>query len=382
MRSYISGKINKIIFESNSGPYKVGLFRVNETNDGDLEEYVDKIIGITGNFAEINFDVDYVLYGKMINHYKYGWQYSVDSYEIKVPSDRDSLIMYLSSGMFKGIGEKTAKKIVDRFGSDTIDVIKNDVDSLASVSGMTMKKAVAMRDKFLSSELNQELVIKLNTYGFTVKEAIDLINDYGMDILNIINDDIYELVGEINFDKLDMIFLSIHDEMHEYRIKALIKHCIYTLCYENGDTIIAKEEVFIRMKKMFKSNFNSDMFLIYLNKLLDSNEVILIDDFLCLFEFYDTEKNIFSNINRISNIRENIDEDKIDEEIKKYENKNNIEFGLDQIDAIKGAIQNNFYMITGGPGTGKTTIIRAIVSLLESVCKIRKESIALLAPTG
>ena len=247
---------------------------------------------------------------------------------------------------------------------------------------MTMKKAVAMRDKFLSSELNQELVIKLNTYGFTVKEAIDLINDYGMDILNIINDDIYELVGEINFDKLDMIFLSIHDEMHEYRIKALIKHCIYTLCYENGDTIIAKEEVFIRMKKMFKGSFNSEMFLIYLNKLLDSNEVILIDDFLCLFEFYDTEKNIFSNINRISNIRENIDEDKIDEEIKKYEKKNNIEFGPDQIEAIKGAIQNNFYMITGGPGTGKTTIFRAIVMLLESVCKIRKESIALLAPTG
>lgn len=382
MRSYISGKINKIIFESNSGPYKVGLFRVDETNDSDLEEYVDKIIGITGNFAEINYDVDYVLYGNMINHYKYGWQYSVETYEIKVPSDRDSLVMYLSSGIFKGVGEKTAKKIVDRFGSDTIDVIKNDVDSLASVSGMTMKKATAMRDKFLSSEMNQELVIKLNTYGFSVKEAIDLINDYGTDILNIINDDIYELVGEINFDKLDMIFLGIHDEMHEYRIKALIKHCIYTLCYENGDTIIAKEEVFIKMKRMFKGSFNSDMFLIYLNKLLESSEVVIIDDYLCLYEFYDTEKSIFSNINRISNIRNNISEDDLDEEIKKYEKKNGIEFGEDQIEAIKGAIQNNFYMITGGPGTGKTTIIRAIVSLLESVCKIRKESIALLAPTG
>ena len=382
MRNYIIGKINKIIFESNNGPYKVGLFRVKETNDPDLEDYVDKIIGITGNFAEINYDVDYVLYGNMINHYKYGWQYSVETYEIKVPSDKDSLIMYLSSGMFKGIGEKTAKKIVDRFGSDTIDVIKNDVDSLASVSGMTMKKAMAMRDKFLSNELNQELVIKLNTYGFTVKEAIDLINDYGMDILNIINDDIYELVGEISFDKLDMIFLNIHDEMHEYRIKALIKHCIYTLCYENGDTIIAKEEVFIKMKRMFKGTFNSDIFLIYLNKLIESSEVVLIDDYLALFEFYDTEKNIFSNINRISSIHENISDSKLDEEIQKYEKKTGIEFGEDQIEAIKGAIQNNFYMITGGPGTGKTTIIRAIVSLLESVCKIRKEDIALLAPTG
>lgn len=382
MRNYIIGKITKIIFESNSGPYKVGLFRVKETNDDELSDYVDKIIGFTGNFAEINNDVDYILYGKMIDHPKYGLQYSVETYEIKVPSDKDSLIMYLSSGIFKGIGEKTAKKIVDRFGSDTIDVIKHDTDSLASVSGMTLKKANAMRDIIMSNELNQELVLKLNTYGFTVKEAIDLINTYGFDILNIINEDIYELVGDISFDKLDLIFLSIHDEMHEYRIKALIKHCIYTLCYESGDTIIAKEEVFIKMKRMFKGTFNSDIFLIYLNKLIDSSEVIVIDDFVALFEFYDTEKNIFSNINRINNISENISLEKIEEYISKYEKKNNISFGLEQREAIIGAIKNNFYIITGGPGTGKTTIIKAIVNLLEDVCKIRRESIALLAPTG
>ena len=382
MRNYIVGKISKIIFESNSGPYKVGLFMVRESYDDDMDEYVDKIIGFTGNFAEINSDVDYILYGKMVNHPKYGYQYNVDSYEIKPPSDLDSLVTYLSSGMFKGIGEKTAKKIVDRFGSDTIDVIKNDTDSLVSVSGMTLKKAMGMKEVLMSNELNQELVLKLNTYGFTVKEAIDLINIYGFDILNIINDDIYELVGDISFDKLDMIFLSIHDEMHEYRIKALIKHCIYTLCFESGDTIIAKEEVFIKMKRMFKSNFNSDIFLIYLNKLLDSSEVVLVDDFLCLYEFYDTEKNIFSNINRISGIRDSYSEDEINEYISKYEKKNGIVFGEEQREAIVGAILNNFYIITGGPGTGKTTIIKAIVNLLQDVCKIRKEDIALLAPIG
>ena len=382
MRNYIVGKITKIIFESNSGPYKVGLFKVKETNDDDLEDYVDKIIGFTGNFAEINYDVEYVFYGEMINHYKYGFQYSVISYEIKVPDDKDSLIMYLSSGIFKGIGEKTAKNIVERFGSDTIDVIKNDINSLASVRGMTLKKATAMREKMLDSELNQELILKLNTYGFTVKESINLINIYGFDILNIVNDDIYELVGDISFDKLDMIFLNIHDEMHEYRIKALIKHCIYTFCYETGDTIVLREEVFLRMKKKFNSSFNSDTFIIYLNKLIDSSEIIAIDEYISLYEFYDTERNILSNINRISNITDSISDDKIKKELEKYEKKYSIEFGVDQVEAITGTIKNNFYIITGGPGTGKTTIIKAIVNLLESVCKIDKKDIALLAPTG
>ena len=249
----------------------------------------------------------------MVNHPKYGWQYNVDTYEIKVPTDNESLVMYLSSGIFKGIGEKTAKRIVDKFGSETIEILKNEVDLVATVKGMTLKKAELIRDKILSSEMNQELIVKLNTYGFTIKESISLVNIYGLDILNIVNDDIYELINEISFDKLDFIFLNIHDEMHEYRIKALIKHCIYTFCFETGDTIVSKEEIFLRMKKKFNSNFNSDMYLIYLNKLIESSEIVLVDDYITLFEFYDTEKNIMTNINRINNISESLKDEKIED---------------------------------------------------------------------
>ena len=113
MNKYILGSIRKIIFESNNSPYKVGLFKVKDTNDEDMMIYKDKVISFTGSFVEINDDVDYILYGKMVNHPKYGTQYNVISYEISVPSDTDSLILYLSSGLFKGIGSKTAKKIVD-----------------------------------------------------------------------------------------------------------------------------------------------------------------------------------------------------------------------------------------------------------------------------
>ena len=382
MNKYILGSIRKIIFESNSSPYKVGLFKVKDTNDPDMETYKDKVIGFTGSFMEINDDVDYMLYGKMVVHPKYGEQYSVESYEISIPSDTDSLIMYLSSGLFKGIGNKTAKKIVERFGSDTLDVIKNDYESLSLVSGMNMKKALMVHNKVNEQEMNQDLIIKLNGYGFTVKEAIDLSTMYGSELLNIIDNDIYELIDYISFDKLDLIFLSFNDEMDSKRIEALIKHNIYVMCFESGDTLVKKEELFLRMKKCFKSNFTSDMFLVYINRLLDQNEIVTVNDMVTLFDFYETETGIIKDINRINSIKNTINDKKIDKYIKEFESDNEIEFSDEQKEAIKGSLLNNFYIITGGPGTGKTTIIKAIVDILIKSSDITKKDIALLAPTG
>ena len=382
MNKYIVGSIRRIIFESNNSPYKVGLFKVKDTNDEDMIIYKDKVISFTGSFMEINDDVDYILYGKMVNHPKYGEQYSVESYEISIPSDTESLIMYLSSGLFKGIGSKTAEKIVEKFGSETLDVIKNDYESLSLVSGMTMKKALMIHNKIMESEYNQDLIIKLNGYGFTVKEAINLSTIYGSGLLDIISDNVYELLDYISFDKLDLIFLNNHDEFDKRRVSALIKHNIYTMCYESGDTLVTKEELFIKMKRCFKSNFNADTFIVYLNKSIENGDVIEINNYISLFEFYDTETSIINDINRLNSIKNVIDEKKIKKYIDKYEKKYKINFNDDQIEAIIESIKNNFYIITGGPGTGKTTIIRAIVEILEDYCNIEKKDIALLAPTG
>ena len=382
MNKYIIGSIRKIIFESNNSPYKVGLFKVKDTNDPDMIIYKDKVIGFTGSFMEINDDVDYILYGKMVVHPKYGEQYSVESYEISIPSDTDSLIMYLSSGMFKGVGAKTAKKIVEKFGSDTLEIIKNDYESLTLVSGMNMKKALMIHNKVMDSEYNQDLIIKLNSYGFTVKEAINLSAMYGSELLDVINDNVYELLDYVSFDKLDLIFLSMYDEMDSRRIRALIKHNIYTMCFESGDTLVEKQELFIKMKRCFKNNFSSDTFILHLNKSIEEADVIEINDYLSLFEFYDTETSIIKDIDRINSIKNVLDEKKINKYINKYEDKYDIEFNDDQKEAIIESIKNNFYIITGGPGTGKTTIIRAITQILEDFCNIDKKDIALLAPTG
>lgn len=382
MKKYILGNIRKIIYESNNGPYKVGIFKVRETNDEDMEEYVNKVIGFTGSFAEVNMDVDYILYGRLVEHPKYGSQFEVLNYEIKAPSDLDSLVLYLSSGMFKGIGAKTAKRIVERFGSDTIKTIKENYQDIATVSGMTITKAKRMHDKIIENEYNQDLILKLNGLGFSVREAIDLITVYGNKLSNVIEENIYDLVKYINFDKLDLMFLKDNDEMDKRRIEALILHNIYTSCYESGDTLILKDELFIKMKRCFRGVFSAEEYLKYIESLAMKAKIVLFNEYVTLSDFYNTEKSILMDINRINDIKTNIKTDKIDTYISEYEKINNITFNNDQKDAIKGAIENNFFIITGGPGTGKTTIIKAIVMILKEIFDLSHEDIALLAPTG
>lgn len=382
MKKYILGNIRKIIYESNNGPYKVGIFKVRETNDDEMSEYVNKVIGFTGNFAEVNPDVDYILYGRLVEHLKYGSQFEVLNYEIKAPSDLDSLVLYLSSGMFKGIGLKTAKRIVERFGTNTIITIKEAPEEIATVSGMTITKARRMHDKILENEYNQDLILKLNGYGFSVREAIDLITIYGSNLQNKIEENIYDLVEHITFDKLDIMFLKDNDEMDKRRIEALILHNIYTTCYETGDTLVLKDELFIKMKRCFKGVFAVEEYLKYIDSLALKAKIVLFNEYVTLSDFYNTEKSILMDINRINDIKNTIKLDKIDTYISEYEKINSITFNNDQKEAIKGAILNNFFIITGGPGTGKTTIIKAIVMILKDILDLNHEDIALLAPTG
>ncbi len=382
MKKYILGNIRKIIYESNNGPYKVGIFKVRETNDDEMSEYVNKVIGFTGNFAEVNPDVDYILYGRLVEHPKYGSQFEVLNYEIKAPSDLDSLVLYLSSGMFKGIGLKTAKRIVERFGTNTIITIKEAPEEIATVSGMTITKARRMHDKILENEYNQDLILKLNGYGFSVREAIDLITIYGSNLQNKIEENIYDLVEHITFDKLDIMFLKDNDEMDKRRIEALILHNIYTTCYETGDTLVLKDELFIKMKRCFKGVFAVEEYLKYIDSLALKAKIVLFNEYVTLSDFYNTEKSILMDINRINDIKNTIKPDKIDTYISEYEKINSITFNNDQKEAIKGAILNNFFIITGGPGTGKTTIIKTIVMILKDILDLNHEDIALLAPTG
>ena len=378
---YIKGNVVKLLFESSTG-YKVGLFKVKEASGDDVVPYLNKTITFTGNFMPLNNELTYKFVGKITHHARFGVQFNVFSYESVIPETKNGIVMYLSSGIFKGIGPKTAKLIVDTFKEDTIDEIKNGNPILSKIKGMNEKKARELTNKILEYDKDQELILEFSKLGFTMEECLKIVNKYKDRCFDIIKNNIYVLESDINFLKLDKIFLKFHEENEGVRIDAL-KYCIQSLCYKQGDTLVDKETLFLEVNKFFSDMIDSKVFLSHIDDLIEIGYVTEVYDLVTLTEFYEIESNIASSINHLIGVKNNLKEDVILREISNYERDNGVVFNDDQKVAIKGSLINNLFIITGGPGTGKTTIIKAVVDIYERLDEsIELKDITLLAPTG
>jgi exodeoxyribonuclease V alpha subunit len=376
--SFVVGKVRKIIYMNEANGFRVGLFRVKDSN---INHIIDKTITFTGSFCELNNDLEYIFRGNIIQHQKYGKRFVVESYEFNTPKGIESIMMYLSSGLFNGIGEKMARKIVDNFGEDSLDIIKNDYELLTTIKGMSLSKAKEIHERILSLEFEEDHIISLTSLGFSMKEAIFLLNKYSIELDDIINSNIYILKDDINFTKLDNIYLKSNSENTSIRIKEVIKYIIRNICYENGNTYVVKEEIYINLNKFFSSIIDEETFNNNLNSLIKNKEIYNINDGLQLDEFYDTEYYIYKNVYRLKN-RKIVIKENLDNLLSIYEKNNNILFDSKQKKAIKDAIINNLFIISGGPGTGKTSIIKAIIYLLNELGLGKDNGIKLLAPTG
>ena len=377
--SYIKGKFKNTIFEADSG-YKVGLFKVLETDDEEID--VNKTITFTGYFAEINKEEKYILYGNYIFHNRYGYQFGVSNYEKVKPEGRDAIIDFLTSSFVKGCGEKLAINIYDTFGEQSLEKIKENKDNLLLVPKMTEKKMTSIYNSVVKYFAADKEILELKNLGFTVKETMNLMNIYGKKILDLINENIYLLINEIDFKKLDAIFLDKNDYEDERRIKACIIESMKNLTFTNGDIYVSKEEIVDYLKRYYKIKTDIGPYLIILanNKdiIIQSEKYYLITDYL----------DELNNANSISYLmqKENTKLTRYKSIIKKIEDEFEITYNEEQLAAIKCALENNISIITGGPGTGKTTIIKGIIKMYAYLNNISNDGvrkhICLLAPTG
>lgn len=375
--SYIKGTISKIIYRNNSNGYTVGLIKIKES-----DEEVGKIETFTGVLPEFNEKTIYQLNGTFTTHNKYGYQFQVDSFEIVLPEKKDELVDFLSSDLFP-IGEKTAKKIVGAFGEDTIDVILNNKEKLLEIPRLGIERINKINNVLKEYQSTSNIVLELNRMGFNTKDSLMLLNKYKDKVIRIIDNNIYDLIDNINlnFKEIDTIAINNkYDLYDERRVEALIIYLLNEITFEQGDTYSFFQEIYSSIIK-YLPDLKSEDLEYYLLKLSKQKRVVIKKEKYYLKELYDAEEYIADRIYRLNNM-ERRKLPKLKEKIKELEQKIGITYDESQKNAIITSLNNNFTITTGGPGTGKTTIIKGIIRMLVDTCHISPQNIALLAPTG
>ena len=375
--SYIKGTISKIIYRNNSNGYTVGLIKIKES-----DEEVGKIETFTGVLPEFNEKTIYQLNGTFTTHNKYGYQFQVDSFEIVLPEKKDELVDFLSSDLFP-IGEKTAKKIVGAFGEDTIDVILNNKEKLLEIPRLGIERINKINNILKEYQSTSNIVLELNRMGFNTKDSLMLLNKYKDKVIRIIDNNIYDLIDNINlnFKEIDTIAINNkYDLYDERRVEALIIYLLNEITFEQGDTYSFFQEIYNSIIK-YLPDLKSEDLEYYLLKLSKQKRVVIKKEKYYLKELYDAEEYIADRIYRLNNM-ERRKLPKLKEKIKELEQKIGITYDESQKNAIINSLNNNFTITTGGPGTGKTTIIKGIIRMLVDTCHISPQNIALLAPTG
>ena len=373
-----------MIFESENG-YKVGLFRIKETNQEEMEEHINKTITFTGYFADINSEDYYKLYGKYVFNERYGNQYQVSTYEREEPKGKDAVIDFLSSSLVKGCGEKTAIAIVEALGDDALNLIKKDFNNLLIVPGISAVKAKRIYNSIVKYQSTDEIIVELKKLGFTINEALSILNKWGESSLEIVKNDIYKLIDIIDFIKLDKVFLTMNEANDRERVLACIIESFKRLGFKNGDTYSFKNEIFSNIRNEFKIFITEDELDYYLEELIRSKDIVCDNDRYFLTQLYDSEDDIADNLQMICK-HSKVRVTNFDDLIAGVQLEYDVKYNADQKKAIKNALVNRVSVITGGPGTGKTTIINSIVKLYMRIHNLRLKDvindIALLAPTG
>ena len=256
--AYIKGLFIQDIFTNSSNGYMVGLLRVKES---DMDDIVNKVITFTGTFDDLKYKTTYKMEGEFVNHNKYGKQFQVSSYELILPTDEEEIIEFLSSDLFP-IGEKTAERIVDKLGKDTINIMLSDVHALDDIPRLSQEKKERIIEILNDYQATSNIVIELNKIGFSTKNSLALLKKYSTNSIKKIEENIYDIIDDIDitFDELDKIARNNGYELNdERRLLALTINMMNILTFNSGDTYLYFDEMYSYMKK-HTDNIDEDTF--------------------------------------------------------------------------------------------------------------------------
>ena len=338
-------------------------------------------ITVVGSFPELAEGVEVRLMGEWVNHSTYGNQFKASLIEQTLPENEAGILRYLASGIIKGIREATAVKIVEAFGREAFDVIENDVDRLSSVKGISKPKARKIQQEFKAQFASRETIAALTKLGLSQAEAFKAYNMFQSAAYDIISDNPFAFVCEngYSFDRAEEIADNINSpDLFDYRCQACVTYIVrHNL--DNGHTCLPRTAVL--KSAMNYLDCSADNAEIAIDNALQGQQLVSAEingkEFLFTPEIYDAETAVADRIKVMVNYPpRQIQVDSY--EVLTFEQSNDIEFDDKQRAAIEIAVNQGMLILTGGPGTGKTTTVRGIIALMKS----RGMNVALAAPTG
>lgn len=393
--SFFIGQVQSEIFTSPDSFFKVLIVSVEEANF----DWHEPEITVTGSFGDLSDDQTYRFEGKIVEHPRYGQQFQATSYHVNRPTSKDGLVDFLSGKQFTGIGKKTAEKIVDKLGTDAINKIIADPHVLDKLK---LRKAVkdSLVDNLRANQGMDEIIIGLNDLGFGANLSSAIFDKYGEETLHIINENPYQLAAEIDgisFNRADQVAQKLGIATDDSRrIDAAIIQTLDDLTMETGDTFTTTKPLLQQTIQLLAQGsggrVSTDLIANQIVELEKNQAISYADEKIYPTALYNAEWQIADHLHRLLTVdQKKVPATTIEKTVTKVADQSGITYDQVQKEAIKTALNSKVMLLTGGPGTGKTTIIKGIVasyakihdlSLDVNEYKEKSFPVLLAAPTG
>ena len=368
----IEGVLTEVIYQNEVNSYLVGILETEEEQ-----------ITVVGYLPFIRKGDSLKVVGKFVEHKEYGEQFKIETFEKLMPKTLGALETYLANGDIKGVGPATASKIVNKFGEETIHVLKYEPQKLAQIKGITKDKATEISESFIENWEVWQIVGFLERFGIGAESAKKVYDLLGIDAISEIEANPYILIDisrGVDFKQIDQMAIKLGVEKeNQKRIKSGIKYALIKITY-NGHCCTLKENLIEYVKTLL--NVNEAVIEDGIINLKVNNEIIIEErdeeEWVYLYSFYNAENQIAERITKLDKARNVKKVSNIEKELKLIEERTDILLSEKQKEAIRAINDNNVTIITGGPGTGKTTIIKSIIEIYKQ----KKYKIVLCAPTG
>ncbi|OFS38669.1 ATP-dependent RecD-like DNA helicase [Staphylococcus sp. HMSC068D05] len=393
----LKGTVEVILFQNQDNFYTVLKVDTIESN-----ESFDTMPTVVGFFPNIVEGDVYTFKGQVVAHPKYGKQLKADTFEKELPQTKDAIITYLSSDLFKGIGKKTAQNIVNTLGENAINDILAHPDILTKVSNLSKKKQEQIAQQIAANQESEKIMIHLHDLGFGPKLSMAIYQFYQSETINVVDNNPYKLVYDIKgigFNKADTLARNIGIDFNDpERLKAGILFTLEEECIKQGHTYLPAETILKSAQTMLSTQGDEIIEIHQLEEMLqilmEEDKLILDQQKIAIPSLYYSELKSVQNLYRIlthTHKLNELEQSDLQLHIGEIEDSNEVHYAASQKEALQTAINSKIMLLTGGPGTGKTTVIKGIVELYAEIHGLSLDyadytdddfPVVLAAPTG